>query len=366
VTVSSQRLRGGGPEARSGGGQPPGQTRTPAPQGPASAQPALPPLAGGVVGGAVDWRPTASLDILHRRADITARLRRFFTERGVLEVDTPVLQSGANLDHGVRPLRVDDETLAAPRFLPTSPEHPLKRLVAAGYGAVWALAPAFRAGERGCRHAVEFRMLEWYRPDWDDRRLAAEVIDLLRTLTGLPGEAATVTWREAYQQHAGIDPVTADDAVLTTRLGADASVALVDGHLRRDLALDIILVKHVEPYLGRDGWTILTDYPAAACAQARIRPGADSRPAAARFEIYRDGVELANGYHELTDASELAARLEAERAARPDADRLVHDAAFAAAMAAGLPDCAGVAVGFDRVLMLALGLDDIRAVQAFG
>lgn len=305
-----------------------------------------------------DWRPTAPVVVLRRRAELVDRLRAFFRGRGVLEVDTPVLQGGANLDHGVVPFRI--ATAQGPRFLPTSPEHPLKRLVAAGSGDVWTLAPAFRSGERGQRHAPEFRMLEWYRVGWDDRRLALEVIALLAELTGLGVEHEVVTWREAFRRHANVDPLRASDAELFARLGADAAVAAGD----RRIALDLLLTRDVEPRLGRGCWTILSDYPADQCAQARLRAGEDGAPVAARFELYRDGVELANGYHELVDGAALADRLAGELAHRGDGEQL--DQRFLAAMTHGLPDCAGVAVGFDRVVMLALGLPTISDAQAFG
>ena len=304
-----------------------------------------------------DWRPTAPVGVLRRRAELVERTRAFFRERGVLEVDTPVLQGGANLDHGVTPMRV--EIAGGTRFLPTSPEHPLKRLVAAGAGDVWTLAPAFRAGERGQRHAPEFRMLEWYRVGWDDRRLASEVIALLSTLTGWSTEHDIITWRDAFRTHAGIDPLNADDTAIIACLGADAAVANND----RRIALDLLLTRDVEPRLGRGRWTVLTDYPADQCAQARIRPCSDGTAVAARFEIYRDGIELANGYHELLDGRALRERLEHELTARNSGEHL--DERFLAAMANGLPDCAGVAVGFDRVVMLALGLANVAATQAF-
>jgi lysyl-tRNA synthetase class 2 len=305
--------------------------------------------------------PTLNLPALRRRAAALTALRAFFAARDVLEVDTPVLQGGANLDHGVVPFRV--ETAQGPRFLPTSPEHPLKRLVAAGAGAIWTLAPAFRADERGGRHSPEFRMLEWYRPGWDDRQLADEVVALLTTLTQLGGSSETVSWREAFRRHARLDPVTATDADLSAALGADTeAVRNADGSLDRAAALDLLLTAQVEPHLGRGCWTILTDYPAAACAQARIRTDADGLPVAARFEIYRDGIELANGYWELTDGAELTRRLEAELATRTHGEQL--DRRFLACVD-HLPDCAGVAVGFDRVLMLACGAKTIDEVQVF-
>jgi lysyl-tRNA synthetase class 2 len=303
------------------------------------------------------WQPSASWSVLSQRAELVDRTRRFFAERRVLEVDTPVLQGGANLDHGVVPFRVADGT--SWRFLPTSPEHPLKRLLAAGSGDVWTLAPAFRQGERGRLHAPEFRMLEWYRRDWDDARLCREVIDLCACLTGLPPDLEVLTWREAFRRHAQIDPHDADEAAVSRRLGADAPTVAGD----RRAALDLLLMRDVEPHLGRGCWTALVDYPAEASAQARLRLGADGIPVAARFEVYRDGIELANGYHELRDASELGRRLDDELRARTSGE--IHDIRFAAAMRSGLPECAGVAVGFDRVVMLALGLPSVAATRAF-
>lgn len=297
------------------------------------------------------WRPAASLATLRARLAIVTRARDFFAERGVLEVDTPLLQPGANLDHGVMPMRVlpgrpDDGPSAGPEaYLPTSPEHPLKRLVAAFRQDVWTLAPAFRAGERGARHQPEFRMLEWYRLGWDDARLADETVELLRTLTGLPGPVERLPWRQAWIR-AGLDP---------------EAVGPGDGFDREE-RLDLLLAERVEPLLGRGCWTVLTDYPASGAAQARIRSDAAGRAVAARFEVYRDGIELANGYHECPDAAELRARHEAELPGHPGC-RL--DEAFHAMLAEGFPDCAGVAVGFDRAVMLALGLATVAETMAF-
>lgn len=303
------------------------------------------------------WRPAATAATLRRRAELVARARAFFQTRGALEVDVPVLQGGANLDHGVVPYRLGTE--CGDRFLPTSPEHPLKRLVCAGLGAVWALAPAFRRGELGRRHQPEFRMLEWYRPGWDDVRLRDETVALLAELTGWSADCEVLTYRDAFRRHAGIDPFVDGAGAVLARLG-EAATAVADDPRA---ALDLLLATDVEPHLGRGRWTALTDYPPWASAQARLRPDADGNPVAARFEIYRDGIELANGYHELSDATELAARLGAELATR--GTEAARDARFEAAIAHGLGDCAGVAVGFDRVVMLALGLGTVAETMAF-
>jgi lysyl-tRNA synthetase class 2 len=305
-----------------------------------------------------DWRPSASLEILRLRAEMMARCRTFFAARQVLEVDTPVLQGGANLDPGSQSLPV--ACGAERRFLPTSPEHPLKRLVAAGYGPVWTLAPAFRHGERSRRHQPEFRMLEWYRPGWDHRQLLEETLALLHHLTGWEPACETITYRQAFLQHCGLDPERADTPSILAQLGSEAD--LVGGD--RDAAIDLLLARHVEPHLGRHRLTAVTDYPLRLAAQARLRADHDGHPAAARFELYRQGIELANGYWELTDASELAARLEHHLRIRADA-ALVRDQRFEMAMAAGLPECAGVAVGFDRVLMLASGCSEVANTMAF-
>jgi lysyl-tRNA synthetase class 2 len=313
------------------------------------------------IGPEVVWQPRATVDTLRERARLIGRVRSFFAAREVLEVDVPVLQGGANLDPSISPLAVD--THDGRRWLPTSPEHPLKRLVAAGYGDVWALHPAFRAGEVSHRHQPEFRMLEWYRVGWDDARLLPEVIALLDDLTGFGGGLESLSWRAALIRHGGVDPLSATDEAWAAALGHSLPAVTVAGRLDRDLAADLVFAERVEPALGRGRWTAITGYPVRLAAQARIRPSSDGLPVTGRFEIYREGIELANGYHELTDAGELASRLAAEQGRRGDAP--ARDQRFEAAMAAGLPDCAGVAVGFDRVVMLALATPDVAATMAF-
>jgi lysyl-tRNA synthetase class 2 len=315
------------------------------------------------LGRIVEWHPSATLATLQRRAELLARVRRFFHDRKVMEVEVPVLQGGANLDPGVEPFII--QTQDGPRYLPTSPEHPLKRLVAANYGAVWSLAPVFRAHEKGRKHAPEFRMLEWYRPGWDDWKLLREVLALFDDLTGWGTTHEVIGYRKAFQRYVGIDPATVETEEIRTLLGSQVSVAtLPDGRIDRTIAFDLLLTERIEPHLGKGHWTVMTDYPAHVAAQARLRADEDDHPVAARFEIYRDGIELANGYWELTDAPELIGRLETELAKRPDS-KLKRDERFEAAIRHGLPECAGVAVGFDRLVMLALSLDTVSETQAF-
>lgn len=294
---------------------------------------------------------------MRKRAELVDRAREFFRARDVLEVDTPVLQGGANLDHGVMPFEVIAD---GKRWLPTSPEHPLKRLLAAGSGAIWTLAPAFRSGENGRLHSPEFRMLEWYRPGWDDRKLRDEVVELFGHLTTFGLKQEVVSYREAFQRHAQVDPFLDLHETILKRLGDRADVVRNDPHA----ALDLLLTNEIEPKLGRGMWTVITDYPPWASAQAQLREDEHRQSVAARFEIYRDGIELANGYHELASAHELKPRLMAE-IKRRGWSHDCRDGLFEEAMASGLGNCAGVAVGFDRVVMLALGLENIAQTQAF-
>ena len=334
-----------------------GEGRPPKPRPPATSE-------------AEDWRPTAPLDNLRRRAELLAAVRRFFAERGVLEVETPLLGAATATDLHLASLST---TLSGPPprrlWLQTSPELHMKRLLAAGSGPIWQLGKAFRDGESGRRHNPEFTMLEWYRPGWDHHQLMDEVEALLRTtLPELVGEqaGARLTYREAFLRHAGIDPFEADAATLQRRageLGVAASNAAADWP--REEWLHLLLATVVEPQLGRGEVTFIHDFPAAEAALARVR--AEDPPVAERFEAFVAGVELANGYHELADPAEqrrrfdhdLAARRERGLPAVPADDRLL------AALTQGLPDCAGVALGFDRLVMLALGADTIDDVLAF-
>lgn len=304
------------------------------------------------------WRPTATLAALRERARLLDLTRVFFAERGLLEVEVPPLQGGANLDRGVVPQPVD--LSEGRRWLITSPEHPLKRLLAAGYGEVWACCPCVRPGERGRHHAPAFSMIEWYRLGIDHHALAAETVELLRRLTGLGGGVVTLSYRDAFRQAIGLDPASASDEALAACLEpGDAAAA----GSRSDL-LDLVLSLHVQPAFDPEVWTVVVDWPSDQAAQARVTATVEG-PCAARFECYRGRLELANGYHECGDADELATRLADEQQAAGRAP-VTRDHRFEAAMAHGLPDCAGVALGFDRAVMLALGIDDIAAVQAFG
>jgi len=319
-----------------------------------------------------DWRPTAGLDALRLRARLYATIRAFFAERDVLEVETPVLSVAGNTDVNIQSfsLAFSGRTDGAPRtrWLRTSPEFPLKRLLAAGVGDCYELGRVFRDGEAGGRHNPEFTMLEWYRVGWDHLRLIDETVALVQAALALVGREATVartTFRDLYRDRLGLDPLLAGEAELQAALG---DVRIDPEGLTRDDWLDLLMTHRLQPMFAADALLVVLDWPASQCALAKLRAGeGDGPPVAERFELYLGALELANGYHELTDAAEQRARFERDRAVRrargaacpPMDERLL------AAMASGLPDCAGVALGIERLLMALLGTDRIADTVAF-
>jgi lysyl-tRNA synthetase class 2 len=319
-----------------------------------------------MAGDGSDWRPTASIENLRLRADVLAKTRAFFADRGVLEVETPLLAAAPVTDlhlHALRcryqgPGAADGRVL----YLQTSPEFAMKRLLAADSGPIYQICKAARNGETGRRHNPEFTILEWYRPGWDHHRLMDEVDELLTAILGTrPGER--LTYQVAFERYAGIDPHAASDEALRRRVEA---LGMEDtGGLRRDDLLDLILTHVIEPRLGHCQPSFIHDYPASQAALARIRKGGP--PLAERFEVFSEGVELANGYHELTDPDEQRRRFVSDLAARRVADlaEVPIDERFLAALEHGLPSCAGVAFGIDRLLMVKTGTREIGEVLAF-
>ncbi len=315
-----------------------------------------------------DWKPTANLKAIQLRAALYALVRRYFAERGVLEVDTPVLSTGGNTDPNIESfsLRFDGPRGAGEpgRWLRTSPEFPLKRLLAAGVGDCYELGRVFRNGEAGKRHNPEFTMLEWYRVGWDHHRLMDETAELIQAALALAGRRASVrdvSFRQLYQDHFGFDPFSAQEDVLRAPL----SVYGIDPQgLNRDDWLDLLMTHLIQPTLASNRIVLVYDYPASQCALAKVRAG--EPPVAERFEAFLGPLEIANGYHELTDAAEqrrrfdadLARRRERNAAAPPVDERLL-------ASLAKLPACAGVALGIDRLLMALLATDKIADVLAF-
>jgi lysyl-tRNA synthetase class 2 len=313
-----------------------------------------------------DWRPTASVDALRFRAGILAIIREFFAEREVLEVETPLLASAPVTDVHLHALKTRYRGPGADDgielFLQTSPEFAMKRLLAAGSGPIFQICKAVRDGEAGRRHNPEFTILEWYRPGWDHHRLMDEVDELLGTVLGT-ASGERLTYAEAFFRYAEVDPHHEREETLRQRVG-ELGVPSAD-ELGRDDLLDLVLTHVIETKLGHCQPTYIHDYPASQAALARVRPG--DPPLAERFEVFVEGLELANGYHELTDATAQRRRFEADLEARREAGLPVVpiDEHLLAALDHGLPDCAGVALGFDRLVMLAMGTREISDVLAF-
>lgn len=313
------------------------------------------------------WRPAASLENLRLRAQVLATIRGFFAERGVLEVETPVLTRATVTDLHLASLSTSavvpgegEVTL----WLQTSPEFAMKRLLAAGSGPIYQLCKAFRDGEAGRHHNLEFTILEWYRPGFDHHRLMDEMDELLRVVLRQP-PAERLTYGEAFQRHAGLDPHAATDEQLVAAAHQLGTAPANPADLTRDDWLDLIRSVAVEPHLGRGRPTFIHDWPASQAALARIRPG--DPLLAERFEVYVDGIELANGFHELADPAEQRRRFEADLAARRarGLPTPLIDKHLLAALAHGLPDCAGVALGIDRLVLLAAGSGRLAEVVAF-
>ena len=314
----------------------------------------------------MNWRPTAAWSALRRRAALLAAAREFFAERGVLEVETPILSAAAVSDPQIESLSTRVAGVAAPLYLCTSPEYAMKRLLAAGSGDIYQICKVFRDAERGRWHNPEFTLIEWYRLGYDDAALMNEVEALLgRLLTPFRPlqPAERLSYSAALQRHAGVDAHAASDAELTAAIARHGIVC--QGELDRDARLDLLMGMVVGPRLGLERPCFIHDYPASQAALARLKAGMP--PVAARFELYFCGVELANGFHELADAGAQRARFEQDRAERrarglwepPLDERLL------AALAAGLPDCAGVALGLDRLAAIAAGVPQLADVMAF-
>lgn len=317
-----------------------------------------------------DFLPTASWDRLRLRAELLARTRDFFAARGFLEVETPLLSADTVVDRHLDPLSVilphDPRASQTGRklWLQTSPEFGMKRLMAAGGESIYQITRAFRAGEAGALHNPEFTVVEWYRRG-DAMAQGIELLsDLAEALLGL-GPAERVSYAAAFQAHAQMDPhrsSTAELAELAKRRGISLSEGLAAGD--RDALLNVLLAHLVEPHLGQSRPTVVCDYPASQAALATLH---GEQPVAKRFELYVRGVELANGYEELIDSKILRERNQKANAQRiadgktplPEESRLL------AAMDHGLPACTGVALGFDRVVMLAAGVRSLAEVLAF-
>lgn len=305
---------------------------------------------------------------LQGRAKLYALIRTFFAERGVLEVETPILSAAGNTDPNIEsfhaPFHGHVDAGSRERWLRTSPEYPLKRLLADGVGDCYELGRVFRNGEAGERHNPEFTMLEWYRVGWNHRQLMEETIALVEAALAMVGRRAEVLiegYRQLFLDELGLDPLHADIEELRKPL---AAYDIGPEGLTRDDWLDLLITHKLQPAFPRDRITVIHDYPASQSALARIRAG--DPPLAERFELYLGPHELANGYHELNDAAEQRARFERDNARRRERGlrEMPVDEQLLAVLGR-MPDCAGVAVGIERLLMCLAGTDRIADVLAF-
>ncbi|MCE9544882.1 MAG: EF-P lysine aminoacylase GenX [Planctomycetia bacterium] len=317
-----------------------------------------------------DYLPSADWPRLALRAILLRLVRQFFDERGFLEVETPLLSADTVVDRHIDPLSVvlfDDARrpdVGRRMWLQTSPEFHMKRLLAAGSPAIYQVTRSFRGGEVGPLHNPEFTMVEWYRPGDSMAEGVSLLSDLCETLLAR-GPAERLTYREAFEKHAGINPHAMDAAQLRLAAVASGVVAPVSLGDDRDGWLDLLMSQIVGPRLGREQPAIVCDFPASQAALAVVR---DENPLVAeRFELFVDGIELANGYHELTDPAVLRERIAVANEQRQSDGKppLPPDSRLLQAMDAGLPPCSGCALGFDRVVTLAAGATSIGDVMAF-
>ena len=312
------------------------------------------------------WQPTAPIKNLLARAKIIAEIRRFFTERGLLEVETPVLSEFGVTDvhlstfstEFIAPFGEQSKAL----WLATSPEYHMKRLLAAGSGAIFQICHVFRNEEAGNRHNPEFTMLEWYRPHFDMYRLINEVDDLLQQILDCE-PAESLSYQFVFQQYVGLDPLSAGKDELIVK--AQELQFINAENESRDTLLQFLFSTLVEPEIGKERPVAVYHFPATQAALAQISP--EDHRVAERFEFYYKGLELANGFNELTDVKEQLHRFEQDNRQREKMGLPTReiDRRLLGALQAGMPNCAGVALGLDRLIMVALDAERIEEVLTF-
>ncbi|MDX8000199.1 elongation factor P--(R)-beta-lysine ligase [Xenorhabdus sp. Reich] len=315
-----------------------------------------------------NWQPSAPIANLLKRAEILAEIRRFFADRGVLEIETPAMSQATVTDVHLVPFQTqfigpgaaDGLTL----YLMTSPEYHMKRLLAAGSGSIYQMGKSFRNEEAGRHHNPEFTMLEWYRPHYDMYRLMNEVDDLLQQILDCES-AESLSYQQAFIRYLDIDPLTASKEKLREVAAKLDLSNIADQEEDRDILLQLLFVMGVEPQIGIEKPTFIYHFPASQAALAEISK--EDHRVAQRFEVYFKGMELANGFRELTDSNEQRQRFELDNRKREAMGLPVQpiDEYLLAALAHGMPECAGVALGVDRLIMLALGAERISEVIAF-
>jgi len=306
------------------------------------------------------WMPSANNNTLKARARIIKQLRLFFDDRHFLEVDTPLLSQASVPDPHIESFKIAHQTL----YLQTSPEFAMKRLLAAGSGPIYQICKAFRQGESGHKHNPEFTLLEWYRPGFDHHDLMNEMDELLQTILNT-NTAQRLSYQDVFIKFVDINPHTA--TLEQCQQCAEQHQIKTQGLEKADKDdwLNIILTHCIEPKLGHEAPLFIYDYPASQATLAKVRKG--DPPLTERFEVYIKGLELANGFHELTDSKEQRARFEKDNQARLANGQatLPIDEYLLAALEAGLPNSAGIALGIDRLIMLALDQASLNQVIAF-
>lgn len=315
----------------------------------------------------VSWQPSAPIENLRKRAVILTEIRRFFADRHVLEVETPAMSQASVTDVHLFSFQTQlissGAAVGRTLYMMTSPEYHMKRLLAAGSGSIYQLGRSFRNEESGRLHNPEFTMLEWYRLDYDMMQLINEVDELLQRILDCD-VAEKLSYQQVFRDYLAIDPLVANIQQLR-EAAAKLNLNDADKEEDPDTLLQFLFVEGIEPLIGRDKPVVIYHYPASQAALAKINDK-DCR-IAERFEFYFKGIELANGFHELTNFTEQRQRFEQDnrrRVARSLTESLI-DENFIAALQYGLPACSGVALGVDRLVMLALKATKLSEVMAF-
>ncbi len=307
----------------------------------------------------MQWQPTASAFALNIRAQTLADTRAFFYDRKALEVETPLIGEATVTDPYIESLE-----LLSGEYLQTSPEYYMKRLIAAGIGDCYQICKAFRQDETGSRHNKEFTLLEWYRLGFDTWQLMEEVADLIEHLLGF-SHFDYLSYQDVFKQYIGIDPLTIETAALQHTACQHIDLSLPDGS--KDDWLNALMSLVIEPQLGHDHPVFIYDYPPSQASLAKITQNESGQAVASRFELYIQGLELANGFDELTDHKLQEQRFIDDnllRQRRQLTPKII-DKPFLAALSSGLPHCAGVALGLDRLLMIKLQASSIEQVMSF-
>ena len=310
-----------------------------------------------------NFAPTCSRESWIKRQALMNKVRRFFEGRGVLEVETPVLSAAGGTDPQLDYFEVEGK-----RFMMTSPEFHMKRLLAAGFGDIFQITKSFRKDEFGAHHNNEFSMVEWYRVGMPQEKLMDEVEALVSEIIGKPINARRTRWIDAFKSYAGVNPLTASGEEFAAACTAREIPLPADGTaMSREDWWDYLMVFAVEPELAKNGPEFILDYPQSQAALAQTYVGEDGYTWARRFELFVDQVELCNGYTELTDAKEQRRRFDADLEIRRGMNKPLPpvDEHFLAALESGMPACSGVALGLDRLFMLAMNKKEIKDVILF-